>query len=75
MGDLVRGIGSSVDAAAQATDFAERQIVLMKQQISSVEDADVTASILQLNDARQLQETALAAEARRPRTSLFEYLR
>jgi flagellar hook-associated protein 3 FlgL len=59
----------------EATDFAERQIVLVKQQISSLEDADVTASILQLNDARQLQETALAAEARRPRTSLFEYLR
>ena len=49
--------------------------MLMKQQISSVEDADVTASILQLNDARQLQETALAAEARRPRRSLFECLR
>ncbi len=58
-----------------ATDFAEKQIVSLKQQISGVADADVTASILQFNSARQSQEAALAAEAKRPQSTLFDYLR
>lgn len=59
----------------EATDFASKQIVRLKQQISNTEDADITAAILDLTQGRQLQETALAAEARRPRGSLFDYLR
>lgn len=67
--------GGAQNQVSEATDFAEKQIVRLKQQISGVEDADVTAAILELNQGRQLQETALAAEARRPRGSLFDYLR
>lgn len=59
----------------EASEFTEKQIVRLKQEISGVEDADVTASILDLTQGRQLQETTLAAEARRPRSSLFDYLR
>jgi flagellar hook-associated protein 3 FlgL len=67
--------GGVQNQVTEATDFAEKQIVRVKQQISSVEDADVTAAILDLNSAKQNQEVALAAEARRPQTTLFDYLR
>lgn len=67
--------GGVQNQVIEATDFAAKQIVRLKQQISGVEDADITASILELTQGRQLQETALAAEARRPRGSLFDYLR
>ncbi|MCC6539053.1 MAG: hypothetical protein IT162_15985, partial [Bryobacterales bacterium] len=59
----------------EATDFAAKQVTRLKTQISGVEDADLTAAILDMNQARQLQETALAAESRRPRSTLFDYLR
>ena len=67
--------GGVQNQVTEATDFAAKQIVRLKQQISGVEDADITAAILDLTQGRQLQETALAAEARRPRGSLFFYLR
>lgn len=67
--------GTAQNQVTEATDFSEKQIVRVKQQIADVEDADVTAAILDLNSARQNQETALAAEARRPTTTLFDYLR
>jgi flagellin-like hook-associated protein FlgL len=67
--------GGVQNQVTEATDFAEKQIVRFKQQISGVEDADVTAAILDLTQGRQLQETALAAESRRPRSTLFDYLR
>ena len=67
--------GGVQNQVTEATDYAEKQIVLIKQQLSGVEDADVTAAILELKDATQVQELALAAESRRPRSTLFDYLR
>jgi flagellar hook-associated protein 3 FlgL len=67
--------GGVQNQVAEATTFAQKQILLFKQQISGVEDADITASILELNSSRQSQEAALAAEARRPQSTLFDYLR
>jgi len=59
----------------EATDCAAKQVTRLKAQISGVEDTDITAAIVDMNQARQLQETALTAESRRPRTTLFDYLR
>ena len=67
--------GGAQNQVNEATDFAEKQIVRLKRQISGVEDADITAAILDLTQGLQSQSAALAAEARRPRTSLFDYLR
>ena len=67
--------GGVQNQVTEATDYAEKQIVLLKQRISGVEDADITAAILELKDATQVQELALAAESRRPRSTLFDYLR
>jgi flagellar hook-associated protein 3 FlgL len=66
------GAQNQIDEALQT---AESQIVRFKSQISSIEDADLTASILELNQNTQVREAALAAESRRPRNSLFDYLR
>jgi len=59
----------------EAVDFAAKQEVRLKAQISSREDADITTAILELSEARFHLETALNTEARRPRQSLFDYLR
>ena len=67
--------GGVQNQVAEASDIAEKQIVRLKTGISAVEDADITASILDLNTATQTREAAFTAEGRRPQNSLFNYLR
>jgi len=66
------GVQNQVQAA---TDTAQKRIVTLQTQISNIQDADLTSAILELNQSRLLQETALQAQARRTQTSLFDYLR
>ncbi|MFN7920519.1 MAG: flagellin [Bryobacteraceae bacterium] len=67
--------GGVQNQVQSASDFASKQTIELKKQISQIEDADLTSSILELNNSKFQLETALQAESQRPRTSLFNYLR
>ncbi len=66
--------GSVQQAVGDASDFASQQAVRLKTTLSGLRDADLTTSILQLNNASVEQDAALGAQAKMPRTSLFDYL-
>ena len=66
--------GSVQRSVADATDFASQQSVRLQTTLSGLRDADLTTSILQLNNASVEQDAALSAQAKMPRTSLFDYL-
>lgn len=57
-----------------AIDFAANLTMQLQTQQSGIQDADLTASITELNQAATQQQAALAAEKELPRTSLFDYL-
>ena len=56
------------------TDAANRDQQLQSHR-SSIEDADITASILELQDAQFQRQAALSARAKVPPTSLFDYIK
>jgi flagellar hook-associated protein 3 FlgL len=58
----------------EAIDFANKLELREKTAVSNLEDADVAAAALELTQATQHQQAALAARAQLPRTSLFDYL-
>ncbi len=66
--------GSAQLQVNDAIDTADRTTVRLKTQISQMEDADMTASILELNDATTQQRAALESRSKMPRNSLFDYL-
>jgi flagellar hook-associated protein 3 FlgL len=66
--------GTVQNQVAEAVDFGYKQELRLKTQISTVQDADMTAAILDLNRARFQQETSLKAQAGLRKTSLFDYL-
>lgn len=67
--------GAVQNRIAEGLDVAAKRSLALKSQIATVEDADISAAILELTESRYQQEAAYAAEAKRPRTSLFDYLR
>lgn len=67
--------GAIQNRIAEGLDVAAKQSLALRSQIASVEDADISSAILELTESRYQQEAAYAAEAKRPRTSLFDYLR
>jgi flagellar hook-associated protein 3 FlgL len=58
-----------------STDLANRFEVNWKAQLSSIRDTDVPAAIVELTRAQTQRDAAIQAEAQRPRSSLFDYLR
>jgi flagellar hook-associated protein 3 FlgL len=66
--------GTTQDKVASATDFGSTLQTQLKVQIGGIQDADLTQSILEMNQA-QLQETAaLQSRAQIPRKSLFDFI-
>lgn len=66
--------GNVQDKVAQATDYASTQQTQLQTQIASLQDADLTSSILTLNQDQTQEQAALQSEARIPRTTLFDFL-
>jgi flagellar hook-associated protein 3 FlgL len=66
--------GNVQNKVAQATDYASTQQTQLQTQISNLQDADLTGSILQLNQDQTQEQAALQSEARIPRTTLFDFL-
>jgi flagellar hook-associated protein 3 FlgL len=66
--------GSVQNRVQDATDFASRKELLLKAQISDIEDADAPEQILEMKQAQLHLEAALSSRAQLPRRSLFDYL-
>ena len=66
--------GNTQNKVAQAIDFGQNLTVQLQTQISSLQDADLTESILELNSAQTEQQASLQSRARLPRTTLFDFL-
>lgn len=66
--------GNVQDKVAQATDYGSTQQTQLQTQISNLQDADLTSSILTLNQDQTQEQAALQSEARIPRTTLFDFL-
>ena len=66
--------GSVQDRIAGATSFAASQQVQLQTSLSQTQDADITQAALQLTQSTTQMNAALSAEAKLPRTSLFDFL-
>ncbi|MSV29383.1 MAG: flagellar hook-associated protein 3 [Bryobacterales bacterium] len=74
LGQALGTFGLLQNQISEATDFAGKQQTLDKIAQSNLEDADLAAATVELNQARFEQQSAYAARARAPRTSLFDFL-
>ena len=66
--------GATQNKIAEALDFGQNLQVQLQTQIGSLQDADMTEEILELQQGQVQQNAALSAWARQPRTTLFDYL-
>jgi len=66
--------GSVQNQVNDGITYAGKDQTRLEAKISSIEDADPTAAILELNQAILDQNAALQSRGRLPRTSLFDYL-
>jgi flagellar hook-associated protein 3 FlgL len=66
--------GTAQDAVTAATTSAATLVTQLQTQISGMQDADETQSILNLTQAQTEQQAALQSFQQIPRTSLFDYL-
>lgn len=67
--------GMAQNRIRQATDYAANKDTELQTHLNSIQDADVTAAILELQDAEFQRQAALSARAKVPPTSLFDYLK
>jgi flagellar hook-associated protein 3 FlgL len=66
--------GSSQNRVASAFTAAKKNTVTLHDDLSSLQDTDLPAAILELNAAKIHQDAALMAQSRVPRSTLFDFL-
>jgi flagellar hook-associated protein 3 FlgL len=66
--------GDTQNKVADATSFGNTLQLQLQTQISGLQDADLTQSILSLTQAQTQQQAALQSEAKLPRSTLFDFL-
>jgi flagellar hook-associated protein 3 FlgL len=66
--------GTAQDAISSATTSAATLVTQLQTQISGMQDADETQSILEFSQAQTEQQAALQSFQQIPRTSLFDFL-
>jgi flagellar hook-associated protein 3 FlgL len=66
--------GSVQNRIQDATDFSIKYQVQLQTDLSQIQDADVTQAALQLSQSSTQLNTGLSAEAKMPRTSLFDFI-
>ena len=66
--------GTTQNNITNATDFGQTLQTQLQTQISNLQDADLTQSIMDLTQSQTQQQAALQSEAQLPRTSLFNFL-
>jgi flagellar hook-associated protein 3 FlgL len=73
-GDAV-SYGMVQSRLSKSTDDAAGRDAQLQSQLGALENADMTASILELQDAQFQRQAVLAARAKVPATSLFDYIK
>lgn len=66
--------GSVQNRVQEASDSASTMETRLTGEVSDIESADVTAAIVEMNQAQFQQQASLASRAQLPKTSLFDYL-
>jgi flagellar hook-associated protein 3 FlgL len=66
--------GTTQDTISSATDYAQTQQTQLKTEISSLQDADETSTILDMTQAQTQLQAALESKATIPQTTLFQFL-
>ena len=66
--------GNLQNQVTSGIDFSKNRQTQLVTAISGIEDADLTQSITELNQAQLQQQAALQSRAKIPRTTLFDYL-
>jgi flagellar hook-associated protein 3 FlgL len=66
--------GTAQNKVDEATSFGQTLQTQLQTQIASLQDADLTQAILELNQAQTQQQAALESRARIPRITLFDFL-
>ena len=66
--------GTVQNRVAAAISYSSQYDTQLRTQLSTIQDADETQSIIDLNEAQTQQQAALASEGQIPRTSLFNFL-
>lgn len=66
--------GGIQNKVASATDFAERAVLQLRTHVGSLQDADLTQAIIEMQQANTQQQAALQSRAQVPRRTLFDYL-
>jgi flagellar hook-associated protein 3 FlgL len=66
--------GTVQNRVASGIDFSKNYETQLQTQLSGIEDADLSQSITELQQAQTQQQAALASRAKMPRTSLFDFL-
>jgi flagellar hook-associated protein 3 FlgL len=57
-----------------AIEYGSANLIRLKTKIKGIEDTDMTAAVLELNQATFQQNVALSSRGKLPRTSLFDFL-
>jgi flagellin-like hook-associated protein FlgL len=66
--------GSVQGRIQDAQTFSSNYQVQLQTQLSQVQDADVTQAAIQLSQSTTQLSAAMSAEAKIPRSSLFDFL-
>ncbi|MSV35108.1 MAG: hypothetical protein EXQ47_05850 [Bryobacterales bacterium] len=66
--------GNAQNKIAAAVDFGKTLQVQLANQLSNLEDADLTEAILEMTQSQTQQQAALESRARLPRSTLFDFL-
>jgi flagellar hook-associated protein 3 FlgL len=66
--------GTVQDRVSDATDAAQTLEVNQRRQLSTLTDADITTDAIELTQANTQRDAALAARAKLPTSTLFDYL-
>lgn len=74
MNDQLAFYGTTQDKVSAATDYASTQQTEIQSQISSLQDTDITATILDMTQSQTQEQAALGSEAQIPRSTLFNFL-
>lgn len=66
--------GGAQNRVTAALDSAKKNSVTLRAELSRLQETDLPAAILELNSAKVHHETALMAQSKTPRSTLFDYL-
>jgi flagellar hook-associated protein 3 FlgL len=66
--------GNVQSQLSEAADTGAKMKLQLNQQVSNLEDADITEAIVELQQVRFTQEAALRVRSQIPKSSLFDYL-